>query len=154
MVTRKCQETKFQAEYAMKQMISAFERERNARRKLEDKVHMLSEENQALKKELLLAKKMNDGIITERHDIQTVVENKGMCSAQTSKYLIREEENEIIGSIEPLREKVNCNAMVSIPSFSDKEWKIERRYSTAKEGAEARRRSLVRTPSNHKLPNK
>ena len=80
-----------------------------------------------MKKELLLVKKMNEGILTERHDLQAVVENKGICSAQTSKYLIREEETEILGSIEPLREKVNCNAMVSIPSFSDKEWKIERR---------------------------
>ena len=50
-------------------MISAFERERNARRKLEDKVHVLSEENEALKSELLLAKKMKEEIITERHDL-------------------------------------------------------------------------------------
>ena len=49
--------------------------------------------------------------------------------------------------------------MVSVPSFSDKDWKIERkersnRFSSGKPCGEPKRLSLTRQSSHHRLTNK
>ena len=82
---------------------------------LTEEKDILIKENKMLKSEIQ--------IHTERHEIQPVNENRAIFSAQTSKYLAMEEHNER-ESVDPLKEKTCGNAIYSVPSFSEKEWKI------------------------------
>ena len=77
----------------MSQLIQIIEKERYVRKQLEDKVATLTEEKDILIKENKELKSEIQ-IHTERHEIQTANDNRAVFSAQTSKYLVKEEQNE------------------------------------------------------------